>query len=340
MRQGARLDQPIGADIGPEIDKDLAAQAEDRAVAAAGDLDLAIRLARMVHRRQMLAPVLDPADRAADMPRGERDQIVLGIELAAGAKAAANIVLDQVDLGRRQAQHRRQGIAVEERHLCGAQHRHPALYRIPFGKHAARLHRQRRMALHREPLAPDVVGIAKRRVSVTLDPSKDHRSVCAGFLKQQDVASPGSPPMRNRRQLLDIECDRTEPVLGQRRAVAQHDRDRLADIAHAVGRDYRLQKPLGPGQGQKAQRDARHGPDLRCRDDGAHPAYGKRGGGVDCGDEAVRDGAAQDGRMQHALALQIADKLAAAAQKAQILDPLDRAADIAVRPDHGWLAFR
>jgi hypothetical protein len=52
----------------------------------------------------MLAPVLEPADRAADMPRPERDQEVLGIKLAPGAKAAANIVLDQVDLGRRQAQ--------------------------------------------------------------------------------------------------------------------------------------------------------------------------------------------------------------------------------------------
>ena len=45
-------------------------------------------------------------------------------------------------------------------------------------------------------------------------------------------------------------------------------------------------------------------------------------------------------RMQHALALQIADKLAAAAQKARILDPLDRAADIPVRSDHGLFACR
>jgi hypothetical protein len=36
-------------------------------------LDLAIRLARVVHRCQMLAPVLEPADRAADMPRRERE---------------------------------------------------------------------------------------------------------------------------------------------------------------------------------------------------------------------------------------------------------------------------
>ncbi len=58
------------------------------------------------------------------------------------------------------------------------------------------------------------------------------------------------------------------------------------------------------------------------------PSYRKRGGGVAGDDAAMRDGAAQDRRVQHALALQIADELAAAAQKAQILDPLDRAADI------------
>ena len=37
---------------------------------------------------------------------------------------------------------------------------------------------------------------------------------------------------------------------------------------------------------------------------------------------------------------QITDELAATAQKAQILDPLDRAADIPVRPDHGLSALR
>ena len=49
---------------------------------------------------------------------------------------------------------------------------------------------------------------------------------------------------------------------------------------------------------------------------------------IDAADAAVRDGAAQDRRIQHAVALEIVDILAAAAQKPQILDPLDRAADI------------
>jgi len=146
-------------------------------------------------------------------------------------------------------------------------------------------------------------------------------------------------PIRDGRQLCNIEGDCADPILRQRRAVAQHDGERLADIAHAVGCNHWLQEALRARQGQKTQRDARHGPDVFRRDDGAHPGYCKRGAGVDGGHKTVRNGAAQDGRMQHVLALQIADELTAAAQKAEILDPLDRAADIPVRPDHGLSAF-
>jgi len=46
-----------------------------------------------------------------------------------------------------------------------------------------------------------------------------------------------------------------------------------------------------------------------------YPCYRKRSAGVDGGDQAVRNGAAQDSRMQHVLARQIADELAATAQK-------------------------
>ena len=125
LRERARRDQPVGADIGAKIDKYLTPQSEDRAVIAAGDLDLAIRLARMVHRGQVLAPVLDPANRAADMPCRKRDQKILGIELAARTETAADIALDQVHTSGRQPEHRRRGVAIEERHLRRAKNRHP-----------------------------------------------------------------------------------------------------------------------------------------------------------------------------------------------------------------------
>jgi chromatin remodeling complex protein RSC6 len=44
LRQDARRDQPVGTDIGAKVDEHLAAQAEGRALTAAGDLDFGIRL--------------------------------------------------------------------------------------------------------------------------------------------------------------------------------------------------------------------------------------------------------------------------------------------------------
>ncbi len=45
----------------------------------------------------MLAPVLDPFDRAPHEARGEGDEEILGIEFAAHAEAAADVVLDHQD---------------------------------------------------------------------------------------------------------------------------------------------------------------------------------------------------------------------------------------------------
>ena len=89
----------VGADIGAHVAVDVAAQAEDVAVARAGDLDVAIDLARVIGRHQVLAAVLDPFHRAADVAGRERDQEILGIELAAHAEAAADVGLDHVDGG-------------------------------------------------------------------------------------------------------------------------------------------------------------------------------------------------------------------------------------------------
>jgi hypothetical protein len=95
-----------------------------------------------------------------------------------------------------------------------------------------------------------------------------------------------------------------------------------------------------PGKGRRRSRMRGTAPMSFAVMTARTPRYRKRGAGIDRGDEAVRNRAAQDGRMQHALAPQIANELAAAAQKAWILDPLDRAADIPVRPNHGLSLFR
>ena len=97
LRDVARADGAVGAHIGAHVDVGMAAQSEDRAVAFAGDLNIDLGFAGMIHRHQVLAPVLGPLDRPVEMARRKRDQEILGIEFAARAKAAADIVLDHVD---------------------------------------------------------------------------------------------------------------------------------------------------------------------------------------------------------------------------------------------------
>ncbi len=97
LRDVARADRAVGAHIGADVDIGVAAQAEDGAVAGAGDLHVALRLARMVHAHEVLAAVLRPLHGPAGVARRERDEEILGIELAARAEAAADIVLHDLD---------------------------------------------------------------------------------------------------------------------------------------------------------------------------------------------------------------------------------------------------
>ncbi len=156
LRDVARGDGAIGPHIGADIDIGMAAQAQDGAVAAAGDLHVAFRLARVIHAHEVLAAVLRPFHRAPGVTRRERNQEILGIELAAGAEAAADVVLHQLDGALRQPHLLGQGAAVEEQHLGAAADRELAAGAVPFRQQAARLHGQRHMPLGAQALAPDV----------------------------------------------------------------------------------------------------------------------------------------------------------------------------------------
>ena len=122
LRDIAHRRHAVRPHIGADVDPDVAAQAEDRAVAVERDLEIAFGLARMGDRHEMLAAVLDPFHRMAVLARGEGDQEILRVELAARAETAADVVFDIVDRLLRQIHHRRHGAAVEERQLRRARH--------------------------------------------------------------------------------------------------------------------------------------------------------------------------------------------------------------------------
>ena len=150
------------------------------------------------------------------MARRERDQEVFRIELAARAKAAADVVLDHVDASSGRSDLLGEDAAVEERHLGRARDREPALGGVPFGHDAARLHGQAVVAAGAEGLAPHIGRLGEGRVGVAACTAlkSSERLLPGGFEQQALVAAarrasrpppaaarsrPRSPPARPRR---------------------------------------------------------------------------------------------------------------------------------------------
>src|SRR5262249_16959088 len=134
LRHIAHRRGAVRAYIGAYIDKDLAANASDGAVAFERDLDIAFRLARMRDGHEMLTAVLDPFDRVSIAARRERAEEILRIKLAACPEPAADIVFDVIDRSVGQPHHGGKGTAIEEPQPCRA--RPPKVPTIPLGQQA------------------------------------------------------------------------------------------------------------------------------------------------------------------------------------------------------------
>ena len=225
LRGLGRHHSAVGADIGAHIAVDVAAQAEDDAVARARNLEVAVDLARVIGRHQMLAAILDPFDRAADMARRERDEKILGIELAAHAEAAADVELNHVDGMLGKPQHGREHATVEEQDLGGTENDEPPLRRIPFGDEAAGLQRNRGQAMTAKALAAGVLGLGESRLGVARRYRIPHRAIAAARFEQQRRAACRRMPVRQRRQRRDIDLDRFKRIFGQCLAVGHDHRD-------------------------------------------------------------------------------------------------------------------
>ena len=160
-------------------------------------------------RHEMLAAVLDPFHRPAELAGGERDQEILRIEFAARAEAAADVVFDIVDRRLRQPHHRRHGAAVEERQLCRARYDEPPGGCVPFGQQAARLHGHRGHPLHAELLAAGIGGVAEGIVDIAGIGGEHGRRNCSAVPAISSM-SPRSDALAvgHRRQMLDVERHR------------------------------------------------------------------------------------------------------------------------------------
>ena len=289
----------------------------------------------MVRRQKVLAAILNPLHRPSGQPRRERDQEVLGIEFAANAEPAADVVLHHGDRILGAAHLLRQEPANGIWHLARARNRQSATARIHLGEQTARLHRHRRMALHLEALAPNVVGLPERSVRITADTRQGAREIRTALFEQKDLALLRRVTVRHWRQRLNVEGDRLQRILGNSRVFGQHHGNRLADVAHLlIGDDRLLELPEG-GQLVQPQWNGRHGAaEIRRRYHRMDSSQRERSTGVDRPDAAVSERAAQDHRIEQAVARQIIDEFASAAEKTKVLAALDRAADEGIGCGH------
>ena len=241
----ARPDGAVGAHIGADVGHRLAAQAQDRAVAVAGDPDLAARFARVRRGDQVFAAILDPLDRPAEMPGGEGNQEVLRKALAAQPEPAADIVLHHRDdvLGEPQLTGER--AAHRERRLGRA--RDGETRAVPFGEHAARLHRDRRMPSDGKALAPRIGGVREGGRRVALGGAIGDRHAVGRRIEQGRVLD-----------RLDVELDRACPVLRHGAARRNRHRHGFAHEPHGIGRDHRLGEGLKLGKRAEPDRRDRH----------------------------------------------------------------------------------
>src|SRR3984957_11173665 len=95
----------------------MAAQRQNGAGAVSGDFELAGYVAGMIRGEEMFSPVLDPLDRPAGHPRGERNEEILRIEFATHPEATADVVLDHADRALDHAELLCQDAPVGKRHL-------------------------------------------------------------------------------------------------------------------------------------------------------------------------------------------------------------------------------
>jgi len=184
-------------------------------------------LARVVRRDEVLVAVLDPFHRPARSHRRDRDEHVLGVQLATRSEAAAHAQLDEPDPFGRQVEDLRQRVPVEVLHLRGAPHGEPGV-RV-LGDEPARFQRRGRLPVDDEPLAYDDV----RAREETVDVAVPHR---------HPVDDLSGLELDHGAEVVELQDDLLGGVLRDVGVLREQERDRLADVAHDVPGDRRLER--------------------------------------------------------------------------------------------------
>ena len=219
--------------------------------------DLVPLLARVIGGDQMLAPVLDPFHRPAEPQRGEADQYVLGIKLAANTEAAADMPFEQMHTGGIATQHAGDVVAIPVRDLGGAVKLEHVAGGVVARDRTAGFKRNAGMAPDHEIEFDHGMRLAEGCCDIAVGLFHDRRLGRAAVFE-----FPGrGDGIEDDRQFLDGDGDEIGGVLRHIGVGGEHSGDRLADIAHALSGQNGLavrRQALDTGQAEIDRRNLRH----------------------------------------------------------------------------------
>ena len=280
-------------------------------------------IAGMGAGQQMFVAILDPAHRMVEFQRQRGEDDLFRIQPRLGSEAAADIgrhdpdaaLLDPENLAERDAHRvRRLGRGVDHDFV------EPV---VAIREHAAALHRCAGLPVHAVFAADGDLGVARGGFDVAAgDRPLLEQVVTEVFVHQGGAAGARRLCIHHRVERPVVDGDGSGEVLGFGAGRRDAGGDRLADIAHLVGRERRPGRRAGAGR-------LRHHPDrLDPRQIGGGEYPAPRGGrDRDRADVGMRVRTAQEHDLLGAAQRDVGDELAAAAQVAIVLLAQQRRAD-------------
>ena len=255
---------------------------EDAAVVGDRRLDFGNPVRPGTGGNQMLDAILDPFDRAAGDFRRQRDQHDIGKHRKLDAETAAGIRRNaQPQFRPRHAQRARHHRVHGERALEIRQHVVAGFGRIVLRDHDVAFDRRERQPVIRHRHGDAAVGAGEGRLGIAVAKFAHRDFVGLGFrVQQRRRGLAGAPRIDHRRQRPIVDRHQLGGVLGDIAALRHHQRDRLADIAHALDR----QRPLLHRHLDDGEKRVRQFADVLPGDDGPHAVMRQRRARIDAGD--------------------------------------------------------
>ncbi|CFE03603.1 Uncharacterised protein [Bordetella pertussis] len=272
----------------------------------------------------MLAPVLHPLDRAAQLARGGGNRHFLGINHELGAEPAAHVGRHHAQAVLGLAQHQGQRVMQFVGHLGRGPHGQRVGGAVHARQHAAPFHGMRAAPMHPEIVFQHPVRLRESRLAVAIGQRVLLQNVRRELAAHQRRIGPQRiAAIHHRAQHFIFDRHPRRRVLGDVAAVGHHHRDGLADERHLALGQHERRRVIG----QRRQREPqRHAPGRQLAEQVARPIdrghARHRAGGRQVDRDKARMGmrATHEAGMQHALDLDIVQEARLAAQQRIVLD--------------------